>query len=289
MKQQLKQSLVIFGLLAASSFTALAQAKPSLPNDDTFKVLTDKPPAKPLVRKTVKGAPYSATATTETVQTLNDGNQIIRRNETKLYRDGQGRTRMEQTLETMGRWVASGEAPQIITITDPVARTSFSLDPLTRTAHKNTYALKKDGRVVTRAESEALREKPAAGEAAPQIIPSKESKPWEMQAGISGDPRKKIESLGKQVIEGLETVGTRATYTIPAGEIGNTLPIEIVEETWYSPALDLMVLTKTRDPRSGETTYRLTNLNRNEPDGSLFEVPADYTVAKARKPTPEEE
>src|SRR5258705_9696017 len=86
------------------------------------------------------------------------------------------------------------------------------------------------------------------------------------------------ESLGKQAIEGVEAEGTRNTLEIPAGEIGNERPIEIVFERWYSPDLQVVVMTKHSDPRFGETTYRLTNLNRSEPAGELFQVPADYTV-----------
>ena len=66
--------------------------------------------------------------------------------------------------------------------------------------------------------------------------------------------------------------------TIPAGEIGNELPINIVSERWYSPELQTIVMTRRSDPRMGETVYRLTNINRSEPARSLFEVPADYTV-----------
>src|SRR3989442_2879522 len=40
------------------------------------------------------------------------------------------------------------------------------------------------------------------------------------------NPRRKTESLGKQLIEGVEAEGTRITLTITAGEIGNTLPIQ---------------------------------------------------------------
>jgi hypothetical protein len=38
------------------------------------------------------------------------------------------------------------------------------------------------------------------------------------------------------------------------------------------------VMSKQSDPRMGETVYRLTNINRNEPAHSMFEIPADYTV-----------
>jgi hypothetical protein len=195
-------------------------------------------------------------------------------------------------LETIGKWTAEGEARQNIFINDPVTSVSYSLDPRARTAHRNVYAPQKPATVEFEAlkeQFEALKEmvgtKPPAGEVAPKPLPSKESKPWELQKGLSGDPRRKVESLGKQMIEGVEVVGTRSTYTIPAGEIGNTFPIEIVAETWYSPDLQLMVLTKSHDPRSGETSYRLTNLNRNEPDRALFEVPTDYTVRENKVPT----
>lgn len=104
--------------------------------------------------------------------------------------------------------------------------------------------------------------------------------------GHSTFPRHKpvTESLGKQMIEGVEAEGTRSTTTIPAGEIGNELPIKIVSERWYSPELQTVVMTKRSDPRMGETLYRLTNISRSEPARTLFEVPADYTVKEGPGP-----
>jgi len=94
----------------------------------------------------------------------------------------------------------------------------------------------------------------------------------------------KTESLGTRVIEGVRADGTRTVVTIPAGAIGNDLPIEIVSERWYSPELQMVVMTKRNDPRMGETVYRLSNVNRSEPSRSLFEAPADYTVTDAMVP-----
>lgn len=94
------------------------------------------------------------------------------------------------------------------------------------------------------------------------------------------------EQLGKQNIEGVEAEGTRTTITIPAGEIGNERSLEIVSERWYSPELQLDVMTRHSDPRSGETIYRLTNIDRSEPAKSLFEVPADYTIKEGLKVGP---
>src|SRR5262245_35194151 len=128
---------------------------------------------------------------------------------------------------------------------------------------------------------------PPAGDA-----PLMNSGPVKLPEGTSANESKKTDSLGKQVIEGVEAEGARTTFTIPAGEIGNTLPIEVVDETWYSPELQVVVMSRRRDPRFGETTYRLTNLNRSEPDRALFEVPADYTVKESSilpKPKPPKE
>jgi TonB family protein len=86
------------------------------------------------------------------------------------------------------------------------------------------------------------------------------------------------ESLGKQNVEGVEAEGTRSTVTIPAGEIGNERPIDIINESWYSSELQTLVMTRHSDPRFGESSYRLTNIDRSEPARSLFEVPADYTL-----------
>jgi hypothetical protein len=317
MKRKLTRLLIIVCLLAAGGPNSVAQEKKPRPDesrpqkpgqiefkappDGTFKLLGPKF----ALGKVVKGAPYSATATTETMQTLSDGNQIIRKNESKLYRDSEGRTRIEQTLETIGKWTAGGEAQQSIFINDPVDGVSYSLDPHTRTAHKTIYPLKKvaaeqqdkvftlNDKVVTQAEfEEAMAEKKRRALAGqlekPRIeIPNdpelKKKLDMLHQAKMDAG-RKKSESLGTQTIEGVTAEGMRTTLTIPAGEIGNTLPIEIVDETWYSPELQITVMTRHRDPRSGETTYRLTNLSRSEPDRSLFEIPADYTVAEGKMP-----
>ena len=200
--------------------------------------------------KTVKGAPYSATATIETVQTLQDGTRISRKSTASLYRDGDGRTRTEHTLGAIGPFAATGEAPQVIHIQDPVAGAQYALDPRNRTAHK-------------------MR---AFGGPAPQerLRPPSDAV--------------KTESLGKQMFEGVEAEGTRSTLTISQGQIGNDRAIEIVSERWYSSALDVVVFSKHSDPRMGEHIYRLTNINRAEPARSLFEVPADYVVNEPRRP-----
>jgi len=95
------------------------------------------------------------------------------------------------------------------------------------------------------------------------------------------DPDSAAEPLGTQFIEGVLVEGTRTTMTIPVSQIGNDRPIEIVSERWFSPDLQVIVMSRQSDPRFGETTYRLTNIMRSDPQSTLFEVPADFEVIDA--------
>jgi hypothetical protein len=84
-------------------------------------------------------------------------------------------------------------------------------------------------------------------------------------------------SLGEQIMEGLDVTGTRMEFTIAAGAVGNEQPIHISSEQWFSPELGVVVSSTHRDPMMGDTSYRLEQISRAEPDPSLFTVPADYT------------
>jgi hypothetical protein len=86
------------------------------------------------------------------------------------------------------------------------------------------------------------------------------------------------ESLGTKTIEGLLVEGTRSTALLPEGAVGNDRPITMVSESWYSPDLKEVVESTHSDPRTGESGTRLTNIDRNNPDPSLFEVPAGYEM-----------
>jgi len=188
---------------------------------------------------------------TQSQQTLADGNQIARQEESKVYRDTQGRVRIEHTMHRS--WSAAGQTPRTaITIFDPVAGYSYMLDPTAMTAVK--MPLPPADAANTRGHS-----------------------PHGRRAGADEAQTQK-EDLGPQAVSGLSATGTRITQTIPAGAIGNQQPLEIVRETWISTDLKVPVLIKTSDPRFGNTTMQLTNIVRAEPDPSLFQIPSGYTV-----------
>jgi len=213
--------------------------------------------------KTVTGAPFTATFTTKQTQTLADGNQIQRSTTGTIARDSQGRTRRDVTLAGIGPWAASGKpAPHVIVINDVVASTQYILNPNTKIAHQvqppgfGRHRGGRDG---------------AFGRRGP---------PPDADADDEGLRQKDVvtTSLGTQTINGVQAEGTRYTRTIPAGAIGNENPIVITTEKWYSPDLQMVVLRKRDDPRTGETITQLTNIQRGEPEASLFQVPSDYTV-----------
>ncbi|MGA3175872.1 MAG: hypothetical protein ABSE19_00840 [Candidatus Acidiferrum sp.] len=205
--------------------------------------------------KVVTGAPYSAVAVTETRQSLADGNAISRKVQANVFRDSQGRTRRETTLTGVGPLSTTGASRTFVMIHDPVAGTAFVLHQDTKVAEKLPV--------------------PRGGGKPPANLQGKFNA--RMQEQIANGTLKK-EDLGVQTINGISAQGTRFTRTIPAGQAGNAKPIIITNERWYSPDLQIVIKTVRNDPRFGETTYTVTNIQKQEPAAALFAVPSDYTV-----------
>jgi hypothetical protein len=206
--------------------------------------------------KVVTGAPYTAVSVTETSQTLADGTTINRKIQINIFRDGQGRVRRETTLPVIGPLVASGKSNPFIQIDDPVTNTAFILHPDTKIADQLPAP-----RRGMKGHGGALQDKFET----------------HVQQEIANGTLKK-EDLGTQTFNGVSAQGTRYTRTIPVGQIGNDKPITIVNETWYSADLQVLVKSIRNDPRYPSSAYTLTNIQRQEPAATLFAVPSDYTV-----------
>lgn len=97
--------------------------------------------------------------------------------------------------------------------------------------------------------------------------------------GCRGGAMKAAEpvSIGERRIEGLKVTGSRLEFTLDAGAVGNEQPITVRTDQWFSPDLGVVVSSTNHDPMLGDTTYRLEQINRVEPEANLFVVPADYT------------
>ena len=208
--------------------------------------------------RVVKNAPFSADVVTESTQTLADGNHIKQTSTVHFARDSEGRTRREQSLTSLG---ALGSNRTVVFISDPVGGASYALMPDTKTATK---------RPAGRGGNRMMN-----GPNGPRTAMAGTGRGGR---GMRNSQNVKTESLGTQTMEGVQAQGTRTTMTIPAGQIGNDQPIQIVTERWYSPDLQATILVKHSDPRTGDTTTRYTNISRAEPVPTLFQVPADYKV-----------
>ena len=257
-------------LILATAGTCLAQGVPA-PSQAVSTAVRTNAVWPGFDNQVVEGIPYTADALTESTQTLADGNRIANKQTMALARDSKGRTRREETLRLPGSSPADGGSEKVVYLDDPAAQVTYLLTASDRVAHK-----------VPRPQISAA----ARGFAAP-ISGRGPGVPFQSADGPIAKPGESSESiqeqLGTRTLEGLKAVGVRTRTTIPAGQIGNDRPIEITEERWYSSELKQVVLAKRTDSRVGETVFRLTNIQRTEPQASLFEVPSDYRVEVGRQ------
>jgi hypothetical protein len=225
----------------------------------------------------VAGAPYSAEVITQHVQILADGNRIEQTTNGSVARDSSGRVRRDEALPALA---GTGEAPHLIMIDDPVAQVHWTLDAQTKTATKMPMPPMPPGKAGAvfnlgmPAPPVAMSARTKTFFATTSAAPAQ---PFSTTIHIGGPEGNKTD-LGLQTVEGVPAQGTRITRTIEAGQMGNSLPIVITTETWFSPDLKVLVTSKSSDPRIGDTTYKLTNIQRGEPDPALFQAPADYTI-----------
>ena len=137
-------------------------------------------------------------------------------------------------------------SPTLIEIYDPVEEVGYTLDTLHRTAGRTAIARQRSGNPNT--------SQPHSENFAP------------------GTPSPAVELLGTKVIEGLVVEGTRRATGLELLDKGE-------EEIWFSQELGEVIVMKRSDRLQGSTiVWRLTDIDRSEPDPSLFRVPANYTI-----------
>lgn len=213
-------------------------------------------------------APYSAVEESSTVQTLADGTHISRKpTSEKIYRDLQGRIRTERPF---CHGIADTRDAAVIQIQDPVSGYAQILDEQNHVAHR--YALE--------VRQPTIRPTTTAETTPPQPT-WKAVVPRQNNVG----PNMTTESLGAQTLEGVLVEGTKTTMTIPEGSQDNDRPITVVSERWISPELNITIFSKHNDPRSGESTTRLTKIDVSNPILSLFQPPPDYKIVDETEPT----
>uniref|UniRef100_Q01UI4 DUF4412 domain-containing protein n=1 Tax=Solibacter usitatus (strain Ellin6076) TaxID=234267 RepID=Q01UI4_SOLUE len=259
---------------------------------------------------TVKGAPYSADEINETTQVLADGTRIHREIKTSVSRDSEGRVRRE-TPENI---TITDPVANVTYILNPKSMTGQKLAMAEgnfmfyRTATDGpkggpmlstfTVTSSGDGQPVSMVVNGQPLDDKAVAEAMAKAKESGQTVTYDRRAVITHDiagvagpgavgwataapamrKRNAGEPLGKQMIEGVNAEGTRNVETIEAGKIGNDRPIQVTSESWYSEELQMTVLTKHSDPRTGDESFRVTNIRRGEPGAYLFQPPAGYQI-----------
>ena len=254
----------IKGLLIAALAISFARALPAQDSPQSDSGSSDVHMLIP-GRGPILGEPYSAETRTTDTQTLADGTHIKRSlTWSRVYRDSQGRTRTEHYLSPLDRDrnPKAEDTLMSVMISDPVAGTLYMLDSRNHTATE--FLLPSLPQPAMRSSA------PHPGEFRPH------------RTRLSVD----FSSLGTDQMEGLLVEGQRETTTISTGAEGNDAPIVVSTDRWLSPDLQIWILVKRTDPRSGESVTRTTNIERAEPDPSLFEVPSDYTVTQGKVAQP---
>jgi hypothetical protein len=246
-----------------------------------------------IMGKTVKGAPYSGVEISESTQVLGDGTRIHNETQTQVYRDSEGRVRRE--------------TPTDVTIFDPVGNASYVLNTNSHTARKlplGTYVFSTvtgDGKMLTtnfnyRVSTDGKAgdpdvEKIAAEKVMAEKVMADQLKTVHVTGGavgfnvehkVMGRSPGTTEALGKRMIEGVNSDGSRVTSTLEVGAIGNDRAIQSVNERWFSQELQTVMMTKHSDPRTGEESFRLVNVSRTEPPAYLFQIPAGYQLIEGK-------
>jgi hypothetical protein len=279
----LKRYCVILSLLlplaaAACGQTIITTSPPAEPKTPYHGLATFQAPR--FGPRPVVGAPYYGEEISQHEQTLANGTQI---DETKMlrkiWRDSQGRTRIERELVVNP---SSKAAPAIIQITDPVAGYIYTLDTARRIAHRVVAPPPPGGPQTGNPDRMPIR---VAGRTRTAgSLGGTFTGPAVRQTTDAQGHQVTIEELGTKAIDGILVEGTRRTTVYPTGSQGNDRPLKVIVESWWSPDVKVMMLSTTDNPRSGVTTVKTTNLNTQEPDPELFLLPVGYTIVDETRP-----
>lgn len=292
-------------IVAATSLGVLLISTAALAQDEVARRQAIEIATRVPLEKAMTGAPYSADTLVEGVQTLADGNRIVRKTTGRVYRDTEGRTRREEdAVAATGKNPATGTLSTVlrtnISIVDPVSGFSYSLDPERKIAWRTSIGA--GTAIMGQLEAmkvERAREAGGGDKVTAEARTVEEKKLAEKMAaagarGGGGEVRMRTPNgdvafayapnpgpLERKTLEGVTVEGRKTTATIPAGQVGNEQPLTIVSEEWRSTDLNVLVMTHHSDPRTGESSYRLINIIRAEPDRSLFMVPSDYEIRES--------
>ena len=202
----------------------------------------------------LEGAPFTATVVTEWTRLLPDGSTGTISNHRTVARDSAGRVFQER------RFFSPTGDQQVTALSeldfeDPTRQEMSICRPAGKVCQ--VYGFKRPAQVVP----------PVARQLA------------------NGRGTVTEEALGTKTIENLDVVGSREVTMLNAGVLGDQKAEPTVKEFWYSPRLQVNVVTKRFDPHaSAIQDIELRAINLSEPDPKLFVPPAEYRVIRMSAP-----
>jgi hypothetical protein len=217
-----------------------------------------------------RGMPYSGTWITRHTTTLPDGQIKKDDNLRKVWRDSDGRTRDETTWTRFNGVVAT-----VCRIEDPVAKVRY----IWRT---------EPGRRTVVTETRFTMDKYAVTE----IWPNPPSRPVEstpgativiLRPGRQMNPGTRGEKLGPKYLNGVYAEGVRMVDPICTGadECKSGRTHNHISEIWNAPDLNLVIRMYLDDGLGFTEDSELKDIDRSEPDPTMFQPPSDLPRRQA--------
>jgi hypothetical protein len=117
----------------------------------------------------------------------------------------------------------------------------------------------------------------------PRLIADEYFYGWPTRDGMPAYRLVKEEDLGTQTIDGMPVRGVRETQEV-IDESGKK--IVTTGEYWYSDELHMNLVATINGPDKSSLTVRVTQVNRIEPDATIFEIPSNYKRTETPIPRP---
>ncbi len=238
-----RPSLIFFvalGFLLSSVSVAQAQGQTTHAPDGNSRMTITNISIPP-----IPNAPFTATVTAEVIRHLEDGSTLTIKNHRTVARDGSGRIFQERRLLTEDGDIHETPVTQL-EFSDPATHQIYICEPNGRSCALHPYFER-------------------------TLLPSVPS-PSADKGGAQSV------NLGSQIINGVDTIGTRETMVIGPTEAGSNRTFSITKEFWYSSQLGINMVTRRFDPRFGTQVFQVTDVILGEPDAKLFELPPGVTI-----------
>lgn len=296
---------LLFGTLilgaTASVFAQDAPPAPAKPSTPARVAIMPSAGSDVIIAGVTKNAPFTADESGETVRLMADGNRIVESWTGKTARNSEGRIRREVTSGNVGGGAARPfifdgtlmPAPAVVAVGSGDGATSIlraKIEAETAAGARTIVTSPGGGAgfsVTTAGNGEEakrvlLTKTEAAGVKEGTWVASGASTGVNAESGVisvlparrvdDGKVQTRKEDLGTRDFGEVQAEGHRIITTYAAGAIGNERELEVTSEVWFSKDLGVIVYSKRSDPRTGETTYQMTNIVRAEPDASLFQI-----------------